>query len=392
MKRYLWAVLAVLATLGVVIAGCVTGPGGPTADGFVGSQACQKCHQAEYRTWHESYHSKMIRTLRDGLLKDPGEQWSKDGKGTRPDEGQHRRQTLPARGRATRRGLVLEAALPGEEPATGNLQFMDKQWHRLHRQWENYGQRNDWETQCATCHATGYRLVAGADGGPASQSVCTAAEAYDWSNGRALFASGSPFDPVRLDGRVFVPRQGNNSYIFPGVGLGAIASGATRITDEMFMAAAHALARDVSEADSPRGACIRRSPASGKSRPTSQPPSPGSPTSRSSPRCPSRTTCSPSSNRECTSHSTETTPSTPESGGVATASVLVRLLVDVVGKLYRVPRQLSLDLVDRADDRAHHPVAICGCVSTATRAFGAPARIRRCRRAPPATHSARCRP
>jgi malate dehydrogenase (oxaloacetate-decarboxylating)(NADP+) len=130
---------------------------------------------------------------------------------------------------------------------------MDKQWNRVHRQWENYGQRNDWETQCATCHATGHRLVAGADRGPASQSVCTAAEAYDWSNGRALFASGSPFEPVRLDGRVFVPRQGNNSYIFPGVGLGAIASGATRITDEMFMAAAHALARDVSEADLAQG-------------------------------------------------------------------------------------------------------------------------------------------
>jgi hypothetical protein len=109
-------VLAVLATLGVVIAGCMTGPGGPIADGFVGSQACQKCHQAEYRTWQETYHSKMIRTLRDGLLKDPGEQWSKDAKGTRPDEGQHRRQTLQARGRAARSGLVLEAALPGEEP------------------------------------------------------------------------------------------------------------------------------------------------------------------------------------------------------------------------------------------------------------------------------------
>jgi malate dehydrogenase (oxaloacetate-decarboxylating)(NADP+) len=62
--------------------------------------------------------------------------------------------------------------------------------------------------------------------------------------------------PVRSSddrGQTFVPRQGNNSYIFPGVGLGAIASGAQRITDEMFMAAAETLAKLVSEADLAQG-------------------------------------------------------------------------------------------------------------------------------------------
>ena len=88
---------------------------------------------------------------------------------------------------------------------------------------------------------------------PTSKAECSAAEAYRQTGGRALFACGSPFDPVEFDGRTFVPRQGNNSYIFPGVGLGAIASGTRLVTDEMFMAAARALAQLVSESDIEQG-------------------------------------------------------------------------------------------------------------------------------------------
>ena len=88
---------------------------------------------------------------------------------------------------------------------------------------------------------------------PTSQAECTAEQAYRWSKGSALFACGSPFDPVSVNGKTFVPRQGNNSYIFPGVGLGAIASGARQITDGMFMSAAHTLARLVTESDLEQG-------------------------------------------------------------------------------------------------------------------------------------------
>ncbi|NJD32823.1 MAG: NAD-dependent malic enzyme [Gammaproteobacteria bacterium] len=88
---------------------------------------------------------------------------------------------------------------------------------------------------------------------PTSRSECTAEQAYRWSSGRALFASGSPFDPVTLDGRRHVPRQGNNSYIFPGVGLGVVSVRASRVTDEMFMAAARTLAGSVGEDDLAQG-------------------------------------------------------------------------------------------------------------------------------------------
>uniref|UniRef100_G1DE54 Malic enzyme n=1 Tax=Selenicereus undatus TaxID=176265 RepID=G1DE54_SELUD len=82
---------------------------------------------------------------------------------------------------------------------------------------------------------------------PTSQSECTAEEAYTWSQGRAIFASGSPFPPVEFEGKTFTPGQANNAYIFPGFGLGLIMSGAIRVHDDMLLAASEALASQVTE-------------------------------------------------------------------------------------------------------------------------------------------------
>jgi malate dehydrogenase (oxaloacetate-decarboxylating)(NADP+) len=82
---------------------------------------------------------------------------------------------------------------------------------------------------------------------PTEHAECTAEEAYRWSEGRALYAAGVPFPPVRYGGKTLVPGQGNNLYVFPAVGLAVVATKARRVTDEMFVVAARAVADQVTQ-------------------------------------------------------------------------------------------------------------------------------------------------
>jgi len=84
---------------------------------------------------------------------------------------------------------------------------------------------------------------------PTSNSECTAEQAYTWSKGKAIFASGSPFAPVTYNGKTFTPGQGNNVFIFPALGLAIYATEAKRVTDEMLLTASEAVAEQITQED-----------------------------------------------------------------------------------------------------------------------------------------------
>ncbi len=91
---------------------------------------------------------------------------------------------------------------------------------------------------------------------PTSKAECTAREAYTYTEGRCLFACGSPFDPVEINGKKMVPRQANNSYVFPGIGLGALYAKAKYIPDGVFLTAAKALTETVTKKDLDSGSLM----------------------------------------------------------------------------------------------------------------------------------------
>jgi hypothetical protein len=132
---------------------------------FAGSEKCGTCHQDAYKTWKQSNHAKMVRPKDEGILKDVVEQWDKGGPTKVNLTG------APAKlddvvyvvgSKWKQRFLVKNAA-------TGGHLFLDKQWNRIVKRWEGYGNKNDWGTNCGTCHSTGFRLTSYDEKNPAAQ-------------------------------------------------------------------------------------------------------------------------------------------------------------------------------------------------------------------------------
>lgn len=88
---------------------------------------------------------------------------------------------------------------------------------------------------------------------PTQHAECTPVEAYKWSNGTAIYAAGVQFPPVTFKDTTFTPGQANNFFIFPAVGMAIYATNASRVTDDMFIEAAYAVASEVSDAQLQQG-------------------------------------------------------------------------------------------------------------------------------------------
>ena len=139
---------------------------------------------------------------------------------------------------------------------------------------------------------------------PTSRSECTAREAYTYTEGKCLFASGSPFPQVEVNGKTFIPRQSNNSYVFPGIGLGLVVSSPRIVPQSVFLSAAEALSRLSRKTTWRTAACSRRSQRFAKSLSPSRLRLPSNVSQRALPACRTPMIYPKRFRRRCTSLST----------------------------------------------------------------------------------------
>ncbi len=233
------------ALAGLAVPGCATTKKaqGAAADAYVGSAACQQCHAAEHASWNDSYHSRMVTPREQGILKEAVTKWATDGKTAGPKKGNATGKEYALNDVKYVVGSNWKQRYLVQNEATGGLQLMDKQFNRISGQWEGYGNKNDWNTMCATCHTTGYRITqydaknpaatktewaelsVGCEAchGPGSKHVATQAKADIWN-----FPGKSPeaqsrvcgYCHIRVENEQWKSAQGNAREDMPAPTLG----------------------------------------------------------------------------------------------------------------------------------------------------------------------------
>ena len=136
-----WIGLGMAAAAVALLGACTSDPAMSLKKAeFVGSEKCGACHTDEYKTWKDTYHNKMVRSTRDGLLKDARDNWAKDSKGNAGPTKANITGT-PARLEDVEYviGSKWKQRFLVKNPNTGNHQFLDKQWNRVSNAWEGYG-------------------------------------------------------------------------------------------------------------------------------------------------------------------------------------------------------------------------------------------------------------
>jgi hypothetical protein len=156
--------VSIVVSILLLAVGCMAPAKAPStgkADArFVGSATCKTCHAQAFASWQESWHSKIVRPAKEAFLKEAAEKWKGDGTNAGPTVGNVTGKTFKREDVQYVIGSRWKQSYLVQNDSTGNLQFLNMQFNRASGKWEKYGQKNDWDTQCATCHTTGYRITA----------------------------------------------------------------------------------------------------------------------------------------------------------------------------------------------------------------------------------------
>lgn len=152
--------VVVTVVAGALMLGLVPLAGAADPKGeFVGSEKCKSCHAEEYKSWKETWHSKMVRPKKGAILKEAVEKWATDGTETGPTTGNVTKAKFKLDDVKYVVGSRWKQRFLVANEQTGGMQFLDRQYNRYTNKWEKYGNANDWNTNCGTCHTTGYRIL-----------------------------------------------------------------------------------------------------------------------------------------------------------------------------------------------------------------------------------------